>query len=132
MVLFCSSCRDLFPVQVRQGNFREVLDVMRLDGKKVLILLASKDCSVCEATKDDWAGDKMLVEKLNRNFRVWQLEITDEKNALIPQVLRSLSTPTLSRRIIVCVTIVGTGTECASSFEYTSLHVVFFGFLFFF
>ena len=67
MVLFCSSCRDLFPVQVRQGNFREVLDVMRLDGKKVLILLASKDCSVCEATKDDWAGDKMLVEKLNRN-----------------------------------------------------------------
>lgn len=46
MVLFCSSCRDLFPVQVRQGNFREVLDVMRLDGKKVLILLASKDCSV--------------------------------------------------------------------------------------
>ena len=43
---------------------------------------------MCEATKDDWAGDKMLVEKLNRNFRVWQLEITDEKNALIPQVLR--------------------------------------------
>ena len=95
MVLFCNSCRDLFPVQVRQGNFREVWDSMRIDGKSVLILLASKDCNVCKATKNDWAGDKMLVEKLNRDYRVWQLEITDEKNALIPQVLRTLSTPTM-------------------------------------
>ena len=95
MILFCGSCRDLFPVQVRQGNFHEVRDSMRVDGKRVLILLASGDCNVCKATKDDWAGDKELVEKLNRDYRVWQLEITDEKNALIPQVLRSLSTPTL-------------------------------------
>lgn len=95
MILFCGSCRDLFPVQVRQGNFHEVRDSMRVDGKRVLILLASGDCNVCKATKDDWAGDKELVEKLNRDYRVWQLEITDEKNALIPQVLRTLSTPTM-------------------------------------
>ena len=41
MILFCGSCRDLFPVQVRQGNFHEVRDSMRVDGKRVLILLAS-------------------------------------------------------------------------------------------
>ena len=76
MILFCGSCRDLFPVQVRQGNFHEVRDSMRVDGKRVLILLASGDCNVCKATKDDWAGDKELVEKLNRDYRVWQLEIT--------------------------------------------------------
>ena len=25
---------------------------------------------MCKATKDDWAGDKELVEKLNRDYRV--------------------------------------------------------------
>ena len=148
MILFCGSCRDLFPVQVRQGNFHEVRDSMRVDGKRVLILLASGDCNVCKATKDDWAGDKELVEKLNRDYRVWQLEITDEKNALIPQVLRihpdndhcryQYANRILayriyrSRGIIVRAAIVGTGSECATPVECISLHVVFFECLFFF
>ena len=35
---------------------------MRVDGKSV-DLVSLGDCNVCKATKDDWAGDKELVEK---------------------------------------------------------------------
>lgn len=95
VILLGCSCQDSCYIPVEKGCFYTVMDSLRVTRKDVLLLLSSEDCSICNATREAWSENDALVDKLKCDYRVWQLDVADERNAVILQVLHTLSTPTI-------------------------------------